>query len=50
VEDIVTARVTACASASAKRGLIDFLPEPLTQDNTSPEVDQQPLVSMIAGD
>jgi glycosyltransferase involved in cell wall biosynthesis len=43
----VSALGTACASASAERGLIDFLPEPLTEDNVSPEVTRPPLVSII---
>ena len=35
------------ASDSAERGLIDFLPEPLTEDNVSPEATRLPLVSII---
>ena len=38
---------SACASASAERGLVDLLPEPLTEDNVSPEVTRPPLVSII---
>ena len=38
---------SACASDSAERGLIDFLPEPLTEDNVSPEAIRPPLVSII---